>query len=793
MGPSGWTPGGVRRVLSFLFLAFLAIVPGASLVSADEPKDEIHDALHSPDVSRRFTAIRRVSASMLEDCIPDVVELLKDDVPAIRREAAVTLGRLGADSDGAVPALREALDDPDANVRRQALLALGKIGALESGLIPRIARMLGDDDVRIRTAAAYVLGVFSDRADAAIDDLAAALADPSDDVRRSAALAIRRIGPASPQSVVALLRACGDRDHYVRSYAMDALQLVDADAIEVLDQVIGLLNHSDRTVRIQSANVIARFGSGAALAVPALIRVLEACDDAPERSALIGALGGIGAQAAPATEILSSALSDESIAVRRRAAHALLDIGPDASAAGDELVEHISETQEGVGGACASALRSMGVNVLPALMAGVAGSDTAISAECLELIGNLDAAAAPAVPMLIEKLSDSDERINHLSVEALGRIGSESRAAVPALAEILRRNPDTRDDIALALGRIGPGASEAIPVLIECIESEEDLVRRRAGSALGMIGRAAVTPLVDTARHGSLEARLEAVRAIGVIGEDAGVAVSLLVTLVGDENEDLANRAGRTLRSIGERAYPEMLAAMTSDDEIVRSRMSVHLNACGSRLRSEMGRIIALLKDERVDVRVTAATLLAQCGESAAPAVGALVEAFDDDSHEVRVQAIEAIGKIGPAAAPAVTNLAALLDHDDSRVREHAAEAIGRIGVEADTVIPKLVTLLYGGSLSARRKAVRSMRQFGPAAVPALIAAIEHEDPDVRWYAIDALGKMGRPAAEALPAIRRALKDEDETVRRAASWAVDTLSLTEVVTDEEVATDASVN
>ena len=58
-------------------------------------------------------------------------------------------------------------------------------------------------------------------------------------------------------------------------------------------------------------------------------------------------------------------------------------------------------------------------------------------------------------------------------------------------------------------------------------------------------------------------------------------------------------------------------------------------------------------------------------------------------------------------------------------------------------------------------------------AVPQLVEILEN-DPEsrTRYYAAKALGKIGREARDAAPALEAASRDQDERVRRAATEAL---------------------
>ena len=93
------------------------------------------------------------------------------------------------------------------------------------------------------------------------------------------------------------------------------------------------------------------------------------------------------------------------------------------------------------------------------------------------------------------------------------------------------------------------------------------------------------------------------------------------------------------------------------------------------------GTLIADLKDQKVNVRIHAASAL---GDSvrhciASRSVPALAEALQDQSELVRCTAAESLGSIGPKAKAAIPALIAALKDHDAHVRIAATEALIRI------------------------------------------------------------------------------------------------------------------
>jgi HEAT repeat protein len=128
-----------------------------------------------------------------------------------------------------------------------------------------------------------------------------------------------------------------------------------------------------------------------------------------------------------------------------------------------------------------------------------------------------------------------------------------------------------------------------------------------------------------------------------------------------------------------------------------------------------------------------------------------------------REKAIKALTTIGPAAAKAAPALLKVLDeNDDEAVQSEAAEAIGMIGPPASAATPLLITRLK--SFRIRLSAGKALGAMGPEAVPALIKALKDEDSVVRGYAARALGEIGPAAKDAIPALARGLRDSGDFI-----------------------------
>ena len=133
--------------------------------------------------------------------------------------------------------------------------------------------------------------------------------------------------------------------------------------------------------------------------------------------------------------------------------------------------------------------------------------------------------------------------------------------------------------------------------------------------------------------------------------------------------------------------------------------------------------------------------------------------------------------------------LADMLGSDLSRVRSVAAQGLAEIAADAVSLVGPLGRALKDKNLNVRYYAAQALGKMGPAAAPAvpdLVAALDthpSREPDLegppRYYkdarsvAAEALAAIGPAASAALPKLREvAAKDDEPEVRDAAREAL---------------------
>ena len=123
---------------------------------------------------------------------------------------------------------------------------------------------------------------------------------------------------------------------------------------------------------------------------------------------------------------------------------------------------------------------------------------------------------------------------------------------------------------------------------------------------------------------------------------------------------------------------------------------------------------------------------------------------------------------------PKVREQVKLLQHSDPNIRFHAAEALGKIRHES--AVPHLVKALQDEHALVRLGAVEALGRIGhKSAVPHLRNALQDAYKDVRWQVVEALVRIGHVSV--VPHLAKALQDENDRIGGRAAEALGKIGL----------------
>ena len=704
--------------------------PGAEAPASAE--DWIRN-LKVGDAPGRARAARELAGPgpVLANAMAALVEALGDPNPDVRREAASALDRIGA---RAIPSLLAAIiGHDDGGVRSRSLEILVRIPSRDDEETAAIlARALHDSEPRVRVAAARALATTLSN-----DETVAALLEAADDgtasVRAESMRTLSRLTSVGQEVLRKLARALGDPEPDVREAATEALARLDEDF--VVRQLAGALEHPDPRSRRGAAEIVAHTLCPEGL-VPTLVGALGDPDD-EILELVVAALHAIGQRKRITTDRFGV---DSTVDLSRK---------PDLLAA-------LSEPPPG----SATGPRP----ILPALVTSLGDPDPDVRRDATSAI---EAIGWPAVRSLGPALEHPDREVRLLAVELLGTRAYEVGWIPPGLISALRDDdPQVRARAASLLGEAEQAGIEAISALVEAIGDADPEVRRATVVALSGLGSPGVAALTRAMQDPDPTIRLAALRHGPV---DSGT-ISILVEALADREIEVREAALSNLKDARrdppqDRSTPTGLRAA-----VARAKIGRPIDRIG---RSALPVLARLQEHPDAALRATSVDLLGRLDPPIGAEASLLVESLGDPDDAVRRAAASAIDRLGPAAA---TSLVDALTRSTPEVRVRVLE---RLTIQplhdresSGDLVAALIRNLRDDRPEIRRQAVLAIGRLHslPAAVAALVMALDDPDPSVRGRAAYYLLSSGGPAAASKARARLVdgLRDVDKAWRLTA-------------------------
>ncbi len=137
-------------------------------------------------------------------------------------------------------------------------------------------------------------------------------------------------------------------------------------------------------------------------------------------------------------------------------------------------------------------------------------------------------------------------------------------------------------------------------------------------------------------------------------------------------------------------------------------------------------------------------------------AIPSFIQLLGNRNMLIRVAAAQALSKLGSEAIPALSK--AVTDNvKDDNAAIAAVYSLKCIGTEA---IPALIE----ATISVRYVAVAALVSMGSKTAPALIHALEDDNPEINAIAADILGSIGPAAKDAVPTLIPSLGNDDPKI-----------------------------
>jgi HEAT repeat protein len=534
-------------------------------------------------------------------------------------------------------------------------------------------------------------------------------------------------------------------------------------------------------------------------AVPYLLSRLETGNVAGRRNAAI-LLGEIQTRGPTVIPRLAMAMRDSDRSVRMVAAQALArwGLGPV-----ETWIEALSDTEAGIRRIAAEALSRMGRRADPArpyLLKLLEDSEVEVQTAAVQALGSMGEGSEGFVDFLLMRMN-GDQHRQEMFVRALGEAGPAATKAMPRLWEIVESETTENEMREKALAALGNIASR-VPVDAAFVDRVVGFVAveglgSTAVEALGRLGARGFPALIRVLELGSdrpdvIEKVLEVLLDSGL---DAGDALPLLLRWADDSNDEIARAAVRVLEPLPRARDPQLVGAM---DGASPSQWCVLARILGSReVRDErlVGTLLEALGNPAL--ASTAAEVLGKLQADPGRAIPALLQCAKGATEtKVRLAAVDEIGRYGPGAGSAVEFLKELVGagavagawgapsgtgippgetpgstaggtsaattEGAGILALHAAGALARIEPGTAEIRPVLDHALWHGTVVQQVFAVDVVKDTdldGRFAVPGLVEVLKGKELWARVRAMEALGKVGPAAEEAVPELLEAIGD----------------------------------
>ena len=328
-------------------------------------------------------------------------------------------------------------------------------------------------------------------------------------------------------------------------------------------------------------------------------------------------------------------------------------------------------------GKAQTAIRAMGTNALPFLIADVTARPTPKDRVAGWLVKH-----APFLKLRPPNIPDRWVR----GIRGLEVLGPVAKPHLPELTSLATNNIGYGPSALLA---VGADALPAVTNLLAC--SAYPLTGNLIGALANAVYAERIKPeeaalmipvLVKAFRSTDTRARYYAAAAMGAIHQHPELCVPVLAEGLGDPNPGIPEQSSQALGRFGDAAagHAEKLA-----DLFDQGSADVRQAICGALANFKSTPDVAVpilmrgLTDADLGVRVWAANGLGQLAAQADKVVPALVNATQDHRPIMRSVAVQAVGLFGDKAKTAVPDLERMCLDPDASVRNAATNALRRV------------------------------------------------------------------------------------------------------------------
>ena len=323
--------------------------------------------------------------------------------------------------------------------------------------------------------------------------------------------------------------------------------------------------------------------------------------------------------------------------------------------------------------------------------------------------------------------------------------------------------------------------------IAEFIDSSEPFPQQAALNMVATWGEGArkyLPQVIESMGHKNVNTRRASTFAARSIGDLNKTQLAVVVSLIGDDDTRVRNRAVSIIEDNRGKALglkQQIIEFTESEDPKVRATALRALGKLGPKANSN-ALLSKHLKDPEQPVRASAALALGDLGKSAKPQIKDLMPLINDPKTYVRTSALEALGDIGELPDEDVREILKLQRDGNKKVRAASRLALGDIAQLNKNTSSIVAEQLDSLDPQLRINTLKALTQMGEAAgdqAPAIAKRLNDQIPGVRIEAIVTLESMGEAANEFAPQIAEKLKDPNGVAALKAVAALSNMDVAE--------------
>jgi HEAT repeat protein len=370
---------------------------------------KLTELLNDPVAQVQYAALEALAAigPAAKDSVIEIAKKVESDDVNLAREATQALRLLGPAAALAVPALAKALDSNDASLSSDAAQALAAVGPEAVAAVDAIAKHLGDANSRReeRIALLQAAAAIGPPAKEAIPAITKLMSERDTTLRVAAAETLGKVGPGNPEVIKILAAPLGDirnNPTTLQAAVLKALAGMGPAAKDAAGEVKGYGEKAnDPANKVLAAATLVALGSDPDANAKVVLSALKDKDPAarPARAAAVEAVEFLGARARPAVPDLLDVLQDKGqlAPVREKAARSLGKLGGQAKDAIQPLTALLRDPDKGIRRAAADALGQLGPDAVVAApkLRELVASDPAIADAARAALDKIEPAKKP--------------------------------------------------------------------------------------------------------------------------------------------------------------------------------------------------------------------------------------------------------------------------------------------------------------------------------------------------------------------------------------------------------------